>query len=182
MVCVKSREDQKLYAVKRVLDPYRSESDRKLKLREVQKHELIPPHSNILEFIKAWEEKYGNSLFVIDIFRGRLYLQTELCEQSLAEYIQEVNPVPETEVWNYFMDISQVRKPWNFHNRCVQAVDHLHSHDLLHMDIKPENILMTKDKICKLGDFGRVFDLKNVCSNLFDIFFFIVRVISNNLG
>ena len=40
-------------------------------------------------------------------------------------------------------------------------MNHLHTHDLLHMDIKPENILMTKDKICKLGDFGRVFDQKN---------------------
>lgn len=32
--------------------------------------------------------------------------------------------------------------------------------DLLHLDIKPENIFISQDGICKLGDFGLVFDLR----------------------
>ena len=43
-----------------------------------------------------------------------------------------------------------------------QAVDHLHAHDLIHCDIKTENIFLTKDYVCKLGDFGLIFDSKNV--------------------
>lgn len=43
-----------------------------------------------------------------------------------------------------------------------QAVKHLHDHDLLHMDIKPENIFIAKDGTCKLGDFGLILDLSKV--------------------
>jgi serine/threonine protein kinase len=38
----------------------------------------------------------------------------------------------------------------------------MHSHDLIHVDIKPSNIFVTSDGICKLGDFGLVFDLNKV--------------------
>ena len=39
------------------------------------------------------------------------------------------------------------------------ALQHLHDHDLVHMDIKPENIFIGMDGICKLGDFGLMIDL-----------------------
>lgn len=44
----------------------------------------------------------------------------------------------------------------------LQAVQHLHEHDLVHMDIKPENIFISADNVCKLGDFGLVLDLQKV--------------------
>ncbi|KAJ1369836.1 hypothetical protein KIN20_031413 [Parelaphostrongylus tenuis] len=130
------KEDGRRYAVKRALDPFRSSADRSLKLREVQKHELLPQHINLVQFFKAWEEN------------GRLYILTELCERSLLDYCTELHVIPEREIWNIFIDI-------------LMAVDHLHKNDLLHVDIKPENIFLTKDKVCKLGDFGLIFDLKN---------------------
>uniref|UniRef100_A0A0K0CY09 Membrane-associated tyrosine- and threonine-specific cdc2-inhibitory kinase wee-1.3 n=1 Tax=Angiostrongylus cantonensis TaxID=6313 RepID=A0A0K0CY09_ANGCA len=130
------KEDGRRYAVKRALEAFRSSADRALKLREVQKHELLPKHINLVRFYKAWEEN------------GRLYILTELCERSLLDYCTELHTIPEKEIWNIFIDI-------------LMAVDHLHSNDLLHVDIKPENIFLTRDKVCKLGDFGLIFDLKN---------------------
>ena len=41
----------------------------------------------------------------------------------------------------------------------MQALGHLHDHDLVHMDFKPENIFLGIDGICKLGDFGLMIDL-----------------------
>ena len=43
-----------------------------------------------------------------------------------------------------------------------QAVKHLHDYDLVHMDIKPENVFITDTDECKLGDFGLVIDLAKV--------------------
>lgn len=43
-----------------------------------------------------------------------------------------------------------------------QALKHLHDHNLVHMDIKPDNIFISFDDICKLGDFGLVLDLTKV--------------------
>lgn len=39
---------------------------------------------------------------------------------------------------------------------------HLHDHDLLHLDIKPDNIFISSDGICKIGDFGLVIDMRKV--------------------
>ena len=38
--------------------------------------------------------------------------------------------------------------------RIVDAVAHMHSHGFVHNDIKADNILMTKDGVPKLSDFG----------------------------
>lgn len=129
---VKSKFDGRHYAVKRTIEPFRNCRDKALKLREVQKHELLQHHPNLVDFKCAWEEK------------GRLYIQTELCDCSLSDYADRVHCIPEEELWGYFADI-------------VAAVHHLHKQDLLHLDIKPENIFISKKK-CKLGDFGLVFD------------------------
>lgn len=56
MLSVQSREDGKRYAVKRLSRAYRSKGERRRLLREVQYHEIIPTHPNIVLFNMAWEE------------------------------------------------------------------------------------------------------------------------------
>lgn len=130
---VRSRVDRRYYAVKKSREAFKGKSDRDRKLQEVAKHEQLPKHPNLVEFFKAWEEKQ------------RLYIQIELCDSSLADFMDKYHDIPESMIWSFFTD-------------CLMALQHLHSHDLIHLDIKPENIFLSHG-ICKLGDFGLVVDL-----------------------
>lgn len=135
---VRSKEDGKLYAVKKSQEKFRGESDRKRKLEEVAKYEKLPPHSNLVKFYRAWEEQQ------------QLYIQIELCAMSLTNFADKNHDIQEMVIWSYLIDL-------------LMAVKHLHDHNLIHMDIKPDNIFITQSDICKLGDFGLVLDIsKNV--------------------
>lgn len=65
---VRSKQDGRQYAVKRAMSKFRNAKDRELKLNEVNKHETLPKHPNLVNFVRAWEERF------------RLYIQTELCQ------------------------------------------------------------------------------------------------------
>lgn len=131
---VRCRRDNRWYAVKEAHHKFRGERDRQQRLQEVAKHERLPPHPHCVRFVKAWEEDY------------RLYIQTELCRCSLASYAQENHSIPERTVWEYLVDL-------------LLGLKHLHDHNLVHLDVKPENIFIAKEGFCKLGDFGLVLDL-----------------------
>jgi len=140
---VKSKEDGKQYAVKIAREVYRGEGDRISKLEEVRKHQVLLPHSNCVHFYQSWEEK------------GRLYQQFELCEGNLMELSETQHDIPESTIWAYLVDL-------------LLAVEHLHDHGLIHMDIKPENIFLGREGICKLGDFGLVIDLAKEDTNHYE--------------
>lgn len=50
----------------------------------------------------------------------------------------------------------------------------MHDHNLVHMDIKPDNIFISFDDICKLGDFGLVLDLTKVYKKNMDFLMFFI--------
>merc|ERR1712051_970335 len=120
---------------------YRGLSDRKEKLEEVRKHQFLLPHSNCVHFYQSWEDN------------GRLYQKFELCQKSLMDVSEEKHDLPESLIWSYLVDL-------------LLAIQHLHDHDLIYMDIKPENIFIGMDGICKLGDFGLVIDLAKMDSSV----------------
>jgi len=131
---VRSKVDQNVYAVKIARERYRGPTDRARKLEEVRKHQFLPPHSTIVKFHRSWEEQ------------GRLYQQFELCNGTLQELADSQDDIPQSTVWSYLVDL-------------LQALQHLHEHNHIHMDIKPENIFIGRDGICKVGDFGLMLDL-----------------------
>lgn len=115
-----SREDGRMYAVKKSCQPFRGEWDKRQKLREVEKQEQLPQHSNCVRFHKAWEEMHI------------LYIQTELCRMrsafagalrlilsvhcllsiSLAEYADLHGKVSERRIWHILIDLVKVCVAW----------------------------------------------------------------------
>lgn len=83
--------------------------------------------------------------------------------------------------WNYNLLTNCHKLNICFSVFVFQAIQHLHDNDLIHMDVKPENILLSMDGVCKLGDFGLVVNLKevSVCKKNLQIwkFYFSFRMI-----
>ncbi|KAI6188924.1 Kinase domain protein [Aphelenchoides besseyi] len=130
-----SKVDGKRYAIK-YGSMYRTHKDRYLQLREVVFLQFIN-HPNCVRFVMAWEET------------DRLHMQLELCEMNLQGYMISFNgKVPRQKVSNVLLDI-------------LRALSYLHSHSIVHLDVKPENILFDSHEIAKLSDFGMAFDLKS---------------------
>ncbi|ODN00332.1 Membrane-associated tyrosine- and threonine-specific cdc2-inhibitory kinase [Orchesella cincta] len=133
---VKGKKDNKEYAIKKSRRMYSGEGDRTRQLREVLRVTRIPPSLHLVALISAWEEE------------GHLFLQMELCSKSLTQEIEDGHYLTEDETWDLFIDM-------------LFALQHLHTHHLVHMDLKPDNIFLTIDTptIYKLGDFGIVVSL-----------------------
>ncbi|XP_029384023.1 membrane-associated tyrosine- and threonine-specific cdc2-inhibitory kinase [Echeneis naucrates] len=139
---VQSNEDGRQYAVKRSAHRFRGNWERNRSVKEARDHERLCPHPHILNFISAWEEC------------GRLYIQTELCSTSLLLHAENQPPGPdEPSAWAYLCDL-------------LSALQHLHSHGFVHLDLKPANVLITDSGRLKLGDFGLLLELKQKSTEL----------------
>lgn len=140
---VRSKEDGQLYAVKKSLQLYRGETYRQERIEEVRRYEQFSGHDNCVTLHKAWEQ---NDL---------LYMQLELCECSLETYIfANGKLLSEKKIWDIFVDL-------------LLALKALHDENLIHMDIKSENILIGTDGVCKLADFGLVADSRQAIVSIY---------------
>ncbi|MEG0713022.1 MAG: Stk1 family PASTA domain-containing Ser/Thr kinase, partial [Niameybacter sp.] len=70
------------------------------------------------------------------------YIVMEYVEgQTLKEYIEQNGPLPSATVLE-------------FGGQIVSAIRHAHSKQIIHRDIKPQNILITPEHVLKVADFG----------------------------
>ena len=99
-------------------------------LKEAQKIAGLN-HRNIIKVHDYFEEN-GTAYYVMDLIDG--------C--SLQQKLDSTNrPLPEKDVRNYL-------------NQLLDALEHIHSKGILHLDLKPSNIMLGNDGTITLIDFG----------------------------
>ena len=117
---------------------FKNKTERDRYLQEPRMYKKLTPSGmtkcqNVLEYYRAWQEE------------GYFYTQTELCGggnlKNLLENLNDPPALPESTVWYVIRQVAT-------------GLNRMHTLKLVHMDIKPENILITEDGVLKLGDLG----------------------------
>lgn len=129
---VEQRRTGKPYAVKRTKRAFRSKKDRSEYLREIQMVSTLALHRNIITYYRAWQEEL------------HFLIQMEYCHSNLSDFVSG-RTLSERFLWDCFQQIAQ-------------GLSHVHKGGLIHLDIKPENILVELKQnkaVYKLGDFGQ---------------------------
>eukprot|EP00127_Corallochytrium_limacisporum_P005042 Clim_evm38s197 gene=Clim_evmTU38s197 len=100
------------------------------------------PSTSLREISLLREIRCENVVRLIDVAHStdKLTLIFEYADNDLKKYLEKGDLSPPT-----------VRRlMWQM----VNGVDYIHSHRILHRDLKPQNILITKNGDIKLADFG----------------------------
>lgn len=101
----------------------------------------------------VWHPSYIN--FILKRFNVELLFQKPLNKHVLLDLMLFKNWIPfhEKKLISQSLKFFQVRK---IACQLVKALYYLHSHRILHRDMKPQNILLGKGGVVKLCDFGYV--------------------------
>ncbi|XP_033104925.1 cyclin-dependent kinase-like 1 [Anneissia japonica] len=125
----KRKDTRQIVAIKKFVESEDDPLIKKIALREVRMLKQLK-HENLVNLLEVFRRK------------RKLHLVFEYCEHTVLNELEtHPNGVPED---SYRRIIFQTLKAVNF----------CHTHNCIHRDVKPENILLTKDGIVKLCDFG----------------------------
>jgi cyclin-dependent kinase 5 len=102
------------------------------------------PSSALREICLLKELKHKNIVRLIEVLISdrRLTLVFEYCDQDLKKYFDSLNGE---------IDQSVVR---SFMFQLLRGLHFCHTHNVLHRDLKPQNLLITEHGELKLADFG----------------------------
>ncbi|KAF9148844.1 hypothetical protein BG015_009407 [Linnemannia schmuckeri] len=130
---VQSKNSKEFYAVKRLLRTVQGAMERKRYLNEVRNMWRIEKSPNVLQLLEAWEQK------------GKIYMRMELCKlgslQSALLAQKKYGGFDEKRTWKCLTDLAS-------------GLRAIHDSNIIHLDIKPENIFITAAGALKIGDFG----------------------------
>ncbi len=126
---------------------------RQLSLNRIVALKILPPtlaedKNYIARFLReaklAAKLSHQNIIYVIDVgeSHGVYYYAMEFVEgRTLKEVVDEEGPLPEKEIVRVALQVAR-------------ALDHAYSYGIVHRDVKPANVMITKEGIVKLCDFG----------------------------
>ncbi|MCJ1386961.1 hypothetical protein MMC17_010090 [Xylographa soralifera] len=122
-----------VWAVKKTRQAFIGPRDRKRKLQEVQVLKTLGRSDHTVELVDSWENK------------DHLYIQTEYCEEgSMDLFLDQVGRkarLDDFRIWKIMLELSL-------------GLKHIHDSGIIHLDLKPANVLITFEGVLKIGDFG----------------------------
>lgn len=104
------------------------------------------PSTAIREVSLLKELRHPNIVSLEDVMmeENRLYLIFEFLSMDLKKYLDKIEP-------NKYMDPRLVK---SYLYQINEAILFCHQRRVLHRDLKPQNLLITKDGVIKVADFG----------------------------
>ncbi|XP_051195527.1 serine/threonine-protein kinase GRIK1 [Lolium perenne] len=133
VVLYRNIKDGKLYAVKVLNKPYmlkvrvvRSETAMTDVLREVSLMKMLD-HPNIVNLIEVIDDPNTDKFYmVLEYVEGKMVCGDGLGEDTSRKYLRDI----------------------------ISGLMYLHAHNIIHGDIKPDNLLVTSTGNVKIGDFS----------------------------
>ncbi|XP_071914556.1 uncharacterized protein [Coffea arabica] len=107
-------------------------------------------HQNVVDYYQAWIEDYREPKNLYSYYDSSssfgprekmMYIHMELCKESLEHKLAKEKELHRHMVWSYFRQI-------------LEALQYIHGKDLIHRDLKMDNIFIDDIGTVKIGDFG----------------------------
>ncbi|XP_060716541.1 eukaryotic translation initiation factor 2-alpha kinase 1 isoform X2 [Tachysurus vachellii] len=100
---------------------------------------------------QQWADKHPNEVQ----FHLMLYIQMQLCERSLKEWIQERNSETDLTKSTGSFNLFDSQQASHILKQILEGVEYIHSRGIMHRDLKPRNIFLQGHEChVKIGDFG----------------------------
>lgn len=124
-----NRQTKEVVAIKKFKESDNNPIIKKIALREVKALKNVSD-PNIVKFIEAFRRE------------NKLNIVFEFVEKTVLEDIENNSDgLPPNLIKSYMYQL-------------LKAVSYLHANNLIHRDVKPENLLVDKNSVLKLCDFG----------------------------
>jgi len=118
-----------MVAIKKFLESEEDKQVKKIAMREVKMLKMLR-HDNLVNLLEVFKRK------------KKLYLVFEYVDRTLLDDLEKNE---------YGLEMTMAKEYlWQI----LSAVEFCHSRQVIHRDVKPENILVSKEGVVKLCDFG----------------------------
>jgi serine/threonine protein kinase len=155
------------YAVKKSRRQFRSKRDREWLLNEVRFMKIVcmEPCDNVVQFIRAWQEdgyfyvqiEFAENGTIKDMvnsivndarkqYQTTMYVNTPAISQQTI-----IAPVTSVDIETAVIADATI---WCIVRDVAAGLRHIHERGVVHLDIKPANLLISAEGVVKIADFG----------------------------
>ncbi|XP_037957827.1 wee1-like protein kinase [Teleopsis dalmanni] len=117
-----NRLDGCVYAIKKSIKPIAGSFFEKRALNEVWAHAVLGKHDNVVRYYSAWAED------------NHMLIQNEYCNGGSLQSLIQKRSLVESELKILLLHVAE-------------GLRYIHSHDLVHMDLKAGNIFLAKEPV-----------------------------------